>query len=379
MNKIYIVLFFLTSSMAYAQDIQEQLEQDVCFCVDKQMKTKLNPRSVQTLKTCLQGKIWHYSPEFKSILKEERFIEEADNSYKYDINFTNVSLFIEGHLDFFIQECDIYYLYISAVRIEELLNVRVYDWSKNMKLLSKKLKKSKRKAAVYYERGMQYMAVGKYEEAKQDFYKCQEDSLYRDKATYALAWTCELNEEFGVAMGWYKQLIKKNNNHREAITGLEITKRKIKNKEDFESLKYTVGFSLMLEAFNSKERKILADTYTVPVIKACDGFIGNEAIERCMYTVVKSHVQKNLNLRSILSYSNLESGNYEVLTSFKISKEGKVTDIKVLFNDPFVVYEIKKGLNSLPKLKPALSADGEPIETIYSIPIDFAIRNSIRY
>ena len=379
MKKNYILLCLLWSMITYGQEnIQEVLEQDVCFCVDKQTKSRLNPRDVSILKSCLRSKIWHYSQEFKATLEEEHFIEKADNLYKYDINLNNLSLFIAGHLEFFIQECDIYYLYSSAIRIQELSNMRLYDYKKKIESLTKKINRSKQKSEWYYQRGMQYLAQGRYKEAKQDFYKCQENKLYYDKATYALGWTCELNEEYGVAMGWYKQLAKANND-RDAATGFEITKRKVKDKEAFESLKYSVGFSLLLEAFNDKEREILADTYTVPVIKTCNGLTGNDAIEKCMYTVVKNHVQKNLNLRSVMNYSNLETGNYEILTSFTISKGGNVTDVKVLFNDPFVVYEIKKGLNSLPTMKPAMSAEGEPIETVYSIPVNFYVRNSMHY
>ena len=379
MKRIHIILFLLLATLASAQDIQEVLEQDVCFCLDKQMKSKLNPKSTLILKTCLQSKIWHYPSEFKSILKEEHFIEyNADNLYKYDINVTNLGLFIEGHLDFFIQECDIYYLYISATRIQELFDWKTYNWAKTTEDLTKQIKKTrkKRKTELYYERGMKYLAIGEYENAKQDFYKFLDKYPNDEKATYALGWACELNEEYGVAMGWYKQVIKNNNHHRESITGLEIIKRKLKDKEKFEEQKLRRGYTILMNALANKDEKKAPEIYSAPVIQGCEGLTDQNEIKRCMSEVVKKHVNENFNVAIIFDYSNLKSGIHTIHTAFKISKEGKITDIRVLIDNPFAIHEVKRVISSIPPiLKPGMSTEGKPVAVFYSLPIKFLISN----
>ncbi|WP_103070035.1 hypothetical protein [Aquimarina sediminis] len=369
-----IILLLLLSTIVYSQeDIQEVLKQDVCECFGEKTKHSLSSGDAYVIKICLLAKIRNYSPEFQDILKEEHFIEVSKRkSQKYEINFKNLGLFIAGHLEYFIQECDVYYLYSSASRIQNLaIRAGTYRYKKTM--LVKKKKKSESDPAFFYESGMTHLATGKYEMAKQDFYKYLDKYPNDEKALYGLAWACELNEEFGVAIGWYKQLTKKGNRY-EAAKGLEITKRKVKDKEAFESLETLNRLIAIKSAAIPKGEKSIPKGSSVPVMQGCEGLTDQNQIKRCMNDLVKKHVNENFNGDMVITNSNLKPGKHTIHAAFKISKHGKIEDIKVLFNDPFAIYATKRVLSSLPPIiKPATSANGEPVEVYYSVPIYFLI------
>lgn len=372
MKKSCTILFLLLSAIIYGQeDIQEVLKQDVCECFGKKTEQSLNSSDSYVLKLCLLAKIKNYSEEFQNILKEEHFIEiSTRRGQDYEINLKNLGLFIAGHLEYFIQECDVYYLYSSASRIHEL-KIRAGTYRFKKKMHPKKKKESKPKS--FYETGMNYLAIGEYEKAKQDFYKCLNKDPDDEQAIYGLGWTCELNEEFGVAIGWYKELTKKGNRY-EAAKALEITKRKVKDIQSFESLESLNQLINIKSASISKEKNLIPEGNSVPVIRGCEGLTDQNEIKKCMSDVIKKHVNQNFNGDMVINNSNLKSGLHTIYTAFKISKGGKITDIKVLFNDPFAIYEAKRVLNSLPPIiQPAKSANGTPVEVYYSLPIKFLI------
>ena len=372
MKKSCTILFLLLSTIIYGQeDIQEILKQDVCECFGKKTEQSLSSSNSYVLELCLLGKIKNYSEEFQNILKEEHFIEISKRrGQDYEINLKNLGLFIAGHLEYFIQECDVYYLYSSASRIHEL-KIRAGTYRFKKKMHPKKKKESEPKS--FYETGMNYLAIGEYEKAKQDFYKCLNKDPDDEQAIYGLGWACELNEEFGVAIGWYKELTKKGNRY-EAAKALEITKRKVKDIQSFESLESLNQLINIKSASISKEKNLIPEGNSVPVIRGCEGLTDQNEIKKCMSDVIKKHVNQNFNGDMVINNSNLKSGLHTIYTAFKISKGGKITDIKVLFNDPFAIYETKRVLNSLPPIvKPAKSANGTPIEVYYSLPIKFLI------
>ncbi|MEW7291567.1 tetratricopeptide repeat protein [Aquimarina sp. 2304DJ70-9] len=288
MRKNCILLFLLLSTMVYGQeDIQEVLKQDICECFGEKTKRSLSSNNAYVFKLCLLTKIKDYSEEFQTILKEERFIEISEHKgQNYDINLKNLGLFIAGHLEYFIQDCDIYYLYSSASRIQELtIRAGTYRFEKAM--LSRKLKKPEKDPKLFYERGMTYLAIGEYEKAKQDFYKCLNIDPGNEKAIYSLGWACELNEEFGVAIGWYKELTKKGNRY-DAAKALEITKRKVKDKEAFESLKTLNQLIAIKSASISKEKKSIPEGNSVPVMQGCEELTDQNEIKKCMSELVKN-------------------------------------------------------------------------------------------
>ncbi|MBL0684118.1 hypothetical protein [Aquimarina mytili] len=374
MRKSIILLLLLLSTIVYGQeDIQEVLKQDVCECFGEKTKRSLNADNMYVFKLCLLAKIKNYSEEFQTILKEERFVEVSKRKGQdYDINLRNLGLFIAGHLEYFIQDCDVYYLYSSALRIQELtIRAGTYRFEKAM--LSRKLKEPGNNPKLFYERGMTYLAIGQYEKAKQDFYKCLDTDPNNEKAIYSLGWACELNEEFGVAIGWYKELTKKGNRY-DAAKALEITKRKVKDKEAFESLKTLNQLIALKSASISKRKKSIPEGNSVPVMQGCEGLTDQNEIKKCMSELVKKHVNENFDGDMVMNNSSLRNGKHTIHAAFKISKEGKIKDIKVLFNDPFAIFETKRVLNSLPPiLKPGMTAEGKPVSVYYSLPINFII------
>lgn len=368
---ILTMILTVSGSLYSQEDIQEVLKHDVCECFEEKTKRSLNADNMYVFKLCLVAKIKNYSKEFQSILKEEHFVEKSKNKVQeYDINLRNLGLFITGHLEYFIQECDIYYLYASAIRTQQLM-IKAGTYRYEHAVLRRKLKKSEKDPTFFYERGMIYLHTGEYEKAKQEFYKCLDKQPNNEKAIYSLALACELNEEFGVAIGWYKELTKKGDRY-DAAKGLEITKRKIRDKKEFESL--TTLHQIIDIKSASISKKSIPEGNSVPVMQGCEELTDQNEIKKCMSDLMKKHVNQNFDGDMVISNSNLKPGKHTIHAAFKISKYGKIKDIKVLFNEPFAIFETKRVLNSLPPiLKPGMNAEGKPVGVYYSLPINFII------
>ncbi len=368
------LLFFIVCSSS-AQDIQEVLQEDVCLCINKQSVNKFNPQGTSVLKTCLLGKTGNYSKEFRDILIDEHFIEKKnDDSGDYDLNFRNLKAFIDGHPDYFIHQCDIYYKYVIASRIQELRQLKKDHPERSMRKLTKSIQQSPKIAELYLQRGKLYLATGAYLEAKYDFYKCLDINPDYQEAIYLLGFTCELNEEYGVAKGWYNQLIKEHH-YVEASIALEVTKRRIKEKEDAEAIKLFKGYMNLLSAAERAKQEKISDDITCPVIEGCEDIVSNVQRKKCLSNIFKHHVNHNFNVFAIEESNRLGPGMHYIYVKFKISETGEITDIKLGSPNFIVLAEVKRVLGTLPKIiKPAYSKKEKvPKSVLYSLPIKFYI------
>lgn len=369
---LFVILFF---QFAISQDIQEILSNDICSCVDNQIKNFYKKNGSYVLENCLSRKIENYTPDLKSILIEEKFVEKNGNTYgaSYNVNLNNLNAFIAGHQSYFVNECNSYYWYASALRAQRLIDTRYTFRKDNLKALSRKIKKGKNKKAYLYERALIYMSHGEYEKAKADFYNCQEEEPDDDDmVTYHLAWTCELNGEYGVAKSWYKEMIKKNN-HFEAILGLEITNRKIRERAKIDSVLFFAQYNRLNNIKEVAQKKITKSNERIerpPSPISCKHIEDNQELKKCFSSYFKRFVDKHFNL-NIIEYTNLKSGIHRIFTKFKVSKEGMITNIFVLNDDPFIVNEITRILTSIPRLEPG-TVNGEPVGVFYSFPLMFS-------
>ena len=373
--KKYLILFFISIQIINGQELLDQLKDDTCFCINQQTQTSFFDKEGSVLETCLRRKVYRYRPEFIKLMKEEGFIEESTKTrVGFEINLDHLNTFIIGQQEYFVNECEAYYLYSSALRIKYLLDIGHDKPNKKIKRLTRKINKSNVSGDLYFERGVQYLAIGNYNKAKKDFFDYLRNDPDHVNVTYFLAWAFELNKEYKMAIAWYEQLIKLNN-HDEARLALEITKRKLKNRNDFylSRVSYDDVFSLESQRTNADNKS--SEKQSVPIIKGCEGQQNQADAKKCMSEVVKRYVNRHFDISWALEYSNLKAGKYMIQVSFKISKEGNVTDVKVLFDDPFIVSETKRVIKSLPPiLKPGMLG-GKPVDVYYSLPIGFLIRN----
>ncbi|WP_159092343.1 tetratricopeptide repeat protein [Aquimarina sp. Aq107] len=371
--RIYtLLLMVLISQLVSGQDIQEVLKNDICDCLGQLFKSgKANKENNSVLEECLSKKINSYTTEFREILIKERFAQKNDKTFasQYKINPENLNAFIAGHQDYFVTECQPYYWYVSAKRAKKLINIRYTVDEKYLNSISKKIRKGKHEKEHLYQRALIYMSQGKFEKAKADFYTYQEDNPEDDKITYHLAWACELNGEYGIAKAWYEQMIKKNN-HFDAILGHSIVNRRIRDNARMDSLATYLAYLRMNKSTNKiKNGEILADKKSIeyPKPKSCKNLTNNEEVKKCFSTYFKNFVDTNFDY-NVMEYANLPLGVHRILSRFKVSKTGRIIDVFVQHDNPYIVNEITRILYSIPILEPG-KADGEPVDVKYSFPL----------
>ncbi|MFD2565701.1 tetratricopeptide repeat protein [Aquimarina rubra] len=376
MRKYTLLLMVLMSQLISGQDIQEVLKNDICDCLDQLFKSgKANKENNTVLEQCLSKKINSYTTEFRQILIQEKFAQKNDKTFAslYKINPENLNAFIAGHQDYFVTQCQPYYWYVSAKRAKKLINIRYTVDEKYLKSISKKIKKEKHKKEHLYQRALIYMSRGEFEKAKADFYTYQEDDPNDDKITYHLGWACELNGEYGIAKAWYEQMIKKNN-HFDAILGHSIVNRKIQDKARMDSLIDYMAYQRINQSANTiKNSELFTDRKLTeyPKPKNCKKLENNEEVKICFNNYFKNFVNTNFDV-NVVEYGNLPSGVHRILTKYKVSKTGRIIDVFVLHDDPYIVNEITRVLYAIPTLEPG-KVDGEPVEVRYSFPLTFLI------
>lgn len=374
-RKYIVCILVLISNILSAQDIQDVLKNDICYCLDEQFKNGRLHKGNSILEQCLSKKMKSYKTEHKEILLQEKFAVRNDESYTsdYKINPKNLNAFIAGHQEYFVNECQPYYWYVSAQRAKKLINVRYNVDEKYFKTISKKIRKGKHKKEHLFQRALIYMSRGEFENAKADFYTYQEDDPNDDKITYHLAWACELNGEYGVAKAWYKQMIKKNN-HFDAILGHSIVNRKIRDNARLDSVITDITYNNMNQSIGALQSNgILKDKklQQYPGPKSCQDFKDNEKIKTCFSNYFKSFVDNNFD-HNVVEYANLKPGLHRILSRFKVSKTGKIIDVFVLHDNPFIVNEITRILYAIPALESG-KKDNEPVNVLYSFPISIFI------
>ncbi|MGY3793445.1 tetratricopeptide repeat protein [Aquimarina sp. 433] len=316
-----------------------------------------------------------YKTEHKEILLQEKFAVRNDESYTsdYKINPKNLNAFIAGHQEYFVNECQPYYWYVSAQRAKKLINVRYNVDEKYFKTISKKIRKGKHKKEHLFQRALIYMSRGEFENAKADFYTYQEDDPNDDKITYHLAWACELNGEYGVAKAWYKQMIKKNN-HFDAILGHSIVNRKIRDNARLDSVITDITYHNMNQSNEIIKQEDITtdrelDRYPAPT--DCQHLKDNEELKKCFSSYFKSFVNSNFD-RNVIEYANLKPGWHLILSKFKVSHKGEITDVFVLHDDPFIVNEITRILYAIPTLQTG-ELQGKSVDVLYGFPFSIFI------
>lgn len=108
----------------------------------------------------------------------------------------------------------------------------------------------------------------------------------------------------------------------------------------------------------------------VPIFPGCEKGVSNEENKLCLSKKLNSVVATNFNT-DLASSLNL-NGVVKIYAFFKISKTGKITDIKVRAPKPELEAEVKRVLNMLPDLIPAKNK-GKKVTVPYYLPIKFQI------
>ena len=114
----------------------------------------------------------------------------------------------------------------------------------------------------------------------------------------------------------------------------------------------------------------------VPTTVKCKDLLSNEERKRCMSAFVTKHVNKNFN-KSIADSLKL-TGKQRIFVSFKIDKEGHVTDVRSRAKHVALEEEAKRVINTLPQFIPGRQK-GKHVVVPYSLPIVFQTSNTPNY
>jgi len=110
---------------------------------------------------------------------------------------------------------------------------------------------------------------------------------------------------------------------------------------------------------------------TPPIISGCNSKMEKNEIIECLKTRFSEILVKKLR-PSVFQSQNLPQGKHTVISTFKISKTGEITDIKVNYDNENIVNEITRALKSIRKIKPGI-IDGKPVGVKYSFPLYFTL------
>ena len=106
-----------------------------------------------------------------------------------------------------------------------------------------------------------------------------------------------------------------------------------------------------------------------PHPQSCNGLTGDE-LKKCMSDFIAKHVNENFD---ISKFSDLEPKRYRTSVQFKIDKNGKITNIRARGPSAEMEKEAKKAIESLPLFIPG-EVDGEPVNVLYGLPINFVVQ-----
>jgi len=108
----------------------------------------------------------------------------------------------------------------------------------------------------------------------------------------------------------------------------------------------------------------------VPVFPGCVGLNTNEQRRDCMSQKVSALVNSNFNV-GLGKQLNL-TGTNRIFASFRIDKNGYVTNLRTRSPHPDLDKEAQRVISMLPKMKPG-KQNGEEVGVLYSLPISFII------
>lgn len=107
----------------------------------------------------------------------------------------------------------------------------------------------------------------------------------------------------------------------------------------------------------------------VPIYPGCTGE-DNAILKKCMSDHISKYVAENFNIKK--ASKGLPSGKHRVFVSFKIDKEGDVTNIRSRSVSKELEEEATRVIKKLPKLIPG-QQKGKNVGVLYSLPITFYI------
>ncbi|WP_298352587.1 M56 family metallopeptidase [uncultured Dokdonia sp.] len=108
----------------------------------------------------------------------------------------------------------------------------------------------------------------------------------------------------------------------------------------------------------------------VPVFPGCESLTSNEQLRKCMSQKVNALINANFNV-ALGKELNLKGTN-RIFASFKIDKNGFITNLRTRSPHPDLDAEAQRVISMLPKMKPG-KHNGEVVGVLYSLPITFQI------
>ena len=108
----------------------------------------------------------------------------------------------------------------------------------------------------------------------------------------------------------------------------------------------------------------------VPVFPGCESLTSNKERKDCMSQKISALVNSNFNV-GLGKQLNL-TGTNRIFASFKIDKNGFVTNLKTRSPHPDLDVEAQRVISLLPKMKPGVH-NGKEVGVLYSLPILFKI------
>jgi len=109
----------------------------------------------------------------------------------------------------------------------------------------------------------------------------------------------------------------------------------------------------------------------VPLFPGCED-LDKEKAKKCTTAGISNHVAKQFNTK-LANDLGLE-GKQRISVQFKITKRGKITDVRARAPHPQLEKEAIRVVESLPKMTPGESK-GKKVGVLYALPIVFAINN----
>lgn len=139
----------------------------------------------------------------------------------------------------------------------------------------------------------------------------------------------------------------------------------ILNDMDFETIE------IVKEEVDEEIQVPFAVVENVPVFPGCENKSGNQAKKDCMSEKISQFVSVNFNTE--LAGDLGLSGRQNIIVTFKIDKNGNITNVITKAQHPGLEREAVRVINQLPKMQPG-KLKGENVTVQYSLPIIFTVR-----
>lgn len=111
----------------------------------------------------------------------------------------------------------------------------------------------------------------------------------------------------------------------------------------------------------------------VPVYPGCENLDSNEEQKKCMAEKIEEYVARNFNT-GIGKQSGVK-GIQRIITVFKISRDGNITDVRARAPHPDLEAEAIRVVGSIPQMKPGVH-NGKNVGVSYSLPIVFQVHEN---